>query len=1021
MKWLVALGMMLVTAAAHAAPALVVEDVAGKVLVRAVAAKLAAWRPASDVLVVVIPAGSGEVTVGDVPAGVKVETLAQGNLSGVVVRGVDGSWQVVQDGAKWLIRPGAGLKAESVMMLRDGWRVGGQTVVPQSLTAAGKTWQVGLVDSARSVAGSVAGVVKLGGAVAVTEAVSEEPAKVAIAPAEAKPVPDVKIVKESAPALKPMAVGTGRLVAMESAAPLKPLGQPVMAASVLPVRQSAPAQGMKVVGMDAMLARIEPASGPAPAAPRSLPVQAAGVLPVEAVRIQPASGLGKVAVISATGLPPIGQGKVVEDLLPQVLGDIYLPGTLVSLTLPRVNDDQHVQDEPPAATVEEMVAAVHEPVAEAPAVSMTAQAIPVVSRTWNQITLAPIEAALAAAEASATAKVEPPHAAPEPVQAAVDEPVVKEPEAARLLPVREGVYQDELAYMLQAIAEAPENSTRERDARMALAGFYLAWERPEEAISVLGTLPKRSDKLPSSPQARLYMALAQLARGVQPPKGLLDQGGTLASHAKLWQAVAASRIGDFAGALDAWPQERGILPQYPAYLREMAQLAQAQALVMVGDRKVAQQVIDQLREGYERSGRVPVGLTRLAGLARLGTPDEQQGLEFLAKAAEDMSDPAEAYRAKFQFVRALQQRRDLSDEQVRTYLTDLWFDWRGDELERDVLDMLGDLYDKAGEPRQALQYWQTLVRAYPDSPDLGRITERMTNAFLKVFDPENPKTYDPLEYVGMYYDFSELVPNDSRGDIVQEQIARILVDANLWKRAVPILETQLRYRPLDVPAQGRLSLLLARAYSRMGEAGEGIKVIDKWQTAAATSSVLAKEWKLVEADLLLQLKRPKTVTKELAAMPADDSDVRDRRIQAAWDATDWGLAIPLLEDKLKGVPAAQLVNDTGLQLALLQLGYAYGQTRDMDKLEGLEKRFSGGLKSLPKLADGLGSVAAGTGLSSTVVGAGALQPITTALSNVNRLVDRVELTRNDISRAKQEQQEYNDKMRYMELLPPPTL
>lgn len=152
----------LLVPAAWAAPAVQVGEADGKTLVRATAAKLAAWRPEADALVVVVPADSGEIEIGDLPTGITVETLKQGGLSGVLVRGFTGSWQVVQDGANWLIRPGKGLKEDSILMLRDGWRVSGDTLKPQVFTVAGKTWQVALAGRALSVAGSVAGVVKLG-------------------------------------------------------------------------------------------------------------------------------------------------------------------------------------------------------------------------------------------------------------------------------------------------------------------------------------------------------------------------------------------------------------------------------------------------------------------------------------------------------------------------------------------------------------------------------------------------------------------------------------------------------------------------------------------------------------------------------------------------------------------------------------------------------------------------------------------------------------------------------------------
>lgn len=1024
-----------------AATSVQVEQIDGKTLIHATATRLAAWRPVADGLVVVVPADSGSVEIGNLPDGVTADKVLQNGLTGVVVHGVTNSWQVVQDGANWLIRPGSGLKAESVLMLRDGWHVGSDTLHPQPLDVLGKSWQVALVNHAQSVAGSVAGVVRLGSGVAMQEAPVEASVPVAKALPEAKieaklepkvTVPQMvaqplaQVVPVAPARLQPVGDVALRAVPMMAAAPLKALGQPTMASAELPEHGEARG-GLQAMKLSEMLARIEPAAGPAEVSriqPLALP---SGTLPsglgrVAAVTrtVPVASGLGRVAVHPAPAVRPIGIGGVQSELLPQLLGDIYMPGTVISLTLPA---PAKVGNKTAAGEVAEVVSS-GEPVVMGANQLISEAAVSSTHSTWNQVSMAPMVAQLAAEKISASTASSASVALVAPVLEAVQPQVRELPVAAgaadRILPTRGDHYLDDVSDAMQAIAEAPADSTRARDGQMYLAGLYLAWQRPEEALAVLGELPQRADRQPGSPQARLYMALAQLAKGEAPDTGLLDLGGPLGNHGKLWQAVAASRAGDYGTALKLWPKERGILPQYPAYLRELAQQAQATALVMVGDRKVATKVIDELVDGYVSPTQPPVALERLRGLVRLGTPDESKGLEYLATAAEDMRDPAQAYRAKFEFVRALQQRHDLSKEQVRKYLTDLWFDWRGDDLEREVLETLADLYDKANQPREALEYWQTLVRAYPHAPDLNGITERMTEAFLRVFDPENPKIYDTLSYIGLYYDFSELVPNDARGDIVQEQIARLLTQANLWKRAVPILEQQLDHRPLDPAAQGRLALMLASAYGHMGNAADGIKLLDKWQRVA-TTSVLAREWKLAEYSLLMQLNRPDSAAKELAGLPDDDAEVRNARIEATWAAQDWSGSVPLLQAKLAHMPADYLVSDTGAQLATFRLGYAYGQLRDAQNLDGLTKRFAPGLNHLPQLADDMGAVAAGTGVSASVVAAGPLAPLTGAMNDINRLTDRIQELKDTMMSQRKEQKEYDDKMRYMDLLPPPAI
>lgn len=936
--------LVMVLAAGAALAQVAVENTDGQVVVRVDAARVAAWRLDARHLAVVA-ADAAEPEVAALPEGWQAEKVGGGELRGVVLEGPVGSWEVMQDGGRWLLRQGKNtVPGASALLLRDGWRVGGEVVKPARVTVGGEAWDVGLVDRPLSVGGSVVGVVRKARDLQPAQAAAEVPAEPA---APAAP-------KEPAKPAAPASAHAAEQVVDVAVVAKVPGALVVIPTSVSVAVKVSDSSGMQVVSVSQLMGRIEDSENTTAAAPLAMPT---GLVTAEADTPSEV-----VPVHAAEALAPVMLPQAASEILPRVLGEVYVPGTVVSLSVPGV----------------EALAPVSGSVMQLPAT------LPV-----NEPELREADVGEAAAE--------------------------------RLFPAMGGNYTDALSDVMQAVVEAPEGTERWRSGEVALAGFYLAWQRPEEALAVVSGLPQRKDGLPANPLARLYYGLAKLARGEDGSEAF-DQGGALAADAKLWHAVAASQMEDYATALRQWPKERGILPQYPAYLRELAQLAQARALVMAGDKNIATKVVDKLAEAYAGgAGRqVPAELLRLRGLVRLGTPEESLGLDYLAKAAADREDLASAYRAKYEFVRALQQRHDLSDAQVRKYLADLWLDWRGDSLERDVLRTLADLSDKNGQPRDALQYWQVLVQAYPHAPDLNAVTERMTEAFLRVFDPETAGTYDVLSYLGMYYDFRELVPNDVRGDAVQEQVARMLGDVTLWDRAVPILEQQLQYRPLDSASQGRLALMLAEDYRQMGKGGEALKVLDKWQKVA-TTTVLSRGWKLAEARLLLELDRPAAARKTVETLPADDVDARDVRITAAWRERNWKLAVPLLQDRLAKVTGNGLVEDSGAQLALFQLAYAYGQQKDGPGLDELTKRYAEVLPKLPQLADDMGVVAASTGVSATLVAGGPLSPLTRGLSDLNRLTERIMAQRAELQAAAAKQQEYNDKMKYMELLPPPAL
>lgn len=726
--------------------------------------------------------------------------------------------------------------------------------------------------------------------------------------------------------------------------------------------------------------------GAAPlAAPAPMPEKIAGYASIE-----PAAGL------APTPNPAVAMEALVGDVLfPSGLQPFqgalqpYVPGTRVPLPQP-------------------------EPTATLPDAAVSATTEGEASQSTAAVVISP---SLPQANLSTTLLLE-----REPVVIARSEEKVTT-ELGVLIPPRGPHYGRELTEALRAVAEAPLGSVAAREARLALAGVYLAWQRPEEAQAVLGTLPQRADGLPAGAVPRLLTGVAALAREQVPQEGAFDQTGTLAPHAQLWAAVAANARGAPATALEQWPTQRGILPEYPPYLRALAQAAQANALVMTGQNQAALKALQGLAAGYGREG-LPPELRRLRGLARLGTQAVQEGLEDLAAAAEDRTNPAIAAQAKLEFVQALHRRKEISDAQLRGYLRDLQQEWRGDETERQSLAALADLYEKANEPNNALKTWQTLLQNFPRTPDISTVTDRMAQAFVAIFDPEAEQTFDPLTYLGLYYDFRELLPNDERGDLVQERMAEALVKANLFDRAAPVLEQQLQYRALEPVAQGRLTLLLAQTYRQLGRPEEAYQLLEARRNVATTQT-LRRGWALESARTLAVLNRPQAAAEVLqpllAADQLEDKEAQQLAADVAWQGQDWPGTITALNRLLAKVPATELVSNPMVQLQTFQLAYALGQTGQADDLAKLKARYQQAWPQLPQLADDINAVAASSGVTGVPPEGGPLQALTTALSGINSLDDQVAQIRRQLDRRRESRDEYNRRMQYMELLPPPAL
>lgn len=557
-----------------------------------------------------------------------------------------------------------------------------------------------------------------------------------------------------------------------------------------------------------------------------------------------------------------------------------------------------------------------------------------------------------------------------------------------------------------------------QQARRELVAYYLAWGRPHEAAAELAMLPLREDGLPLAKDDRLYLAMSHVlrGRGAESVALLEVDASHRPAHRALWRAAALQQAGRSAEALRAWPENDAELTGYPPAVAAELMLLHGEALLAVGNKADAMAYLDGLTEQVG-DGQV-ARLNYLRGKVRLGTRKEQEGLELLALAAEDPHDLTSAYRAKFDFVRALMRRGELEDHQVTSYLEGMRMLWRGDALEQEILLMLGDYYLKQRNYRGALGRWKTLARVYPDMPGMAALTDKMTEAVLGAFDPENPEQYSPLTYLGLYFDFKELLPNDVRGDRVVEMAGRLLSEQGLPERAIPLLEQVLRYRAVEPIDKARVALVLADAYTANGKPGEALKLLDAHK-AMAVNSVQQKLWPLAEARALLALQRPDAVV--AALKDSLEKDAVMLRAEAAWQKQSWAYLADVLTPVVARLKPEDLPASMFNQLAVLRLAYAYGQQNERAALEQLLARFGAVGESLPAMADTLAAIATQAGVAEGTRAVRPLALVADSLAGLNSFTDTFRREQRAEAERRDEIEDYNGKMRYMELLPPPAL
>jgi tetratricopeptide (TPR) repeat protein len=153
-----------------------------------------------------------------------------------------------------------------------------------------------------------------------------------------------------------------------------------------------------------------------------------------------------------------------------------------------------------------------------------------------------------------------------------------------------------------------------------------------------------------------------------------------------------------------------------------------------------------------------------------------------------------AARAEFSLVELGLQQETVTPDEAIERLDRLRFQWRGDELELDVLDRLGKLYLAKNDYRKGLNTLRTAVTYFPEKEKVKGIAQTMTESFRKLHLAGEADQLPPLKALALYDDFRELTPAGPEGDLMIQRLAERLVAVDLLDRAAGLLSHQVRYR-----------------------------------------------------------------------------------------------------------------------------------------------------------------------------------------------------------------------------------
>jgi len=420
-----------------------------------------------------------------------------------------------------------------------------------------------------------------------------------------------------------------------------------------------------------------------------------------------------------------------------------------------------------------------------------------------------------------------------------------------------------------------------------------------------------------------------------------------------WRASVLADEGDWQQAADIMPQGLSILHDYPALLQNRLVPKLAEVALRAGDLDKAQELLSIVEENEKTlMTEQKAALNYLQGeLAR-----QRNDLATTKKLWEPLTigiDDLHRAKAGLALTRLRVDKGELNIEKAIDNLERLRYAWRGDQLEVQINYWLGRTYFESGQFIKGLKIMREAASYDPGTPLGKRVTAEMADVFSELFLSERLTEVSPLDAVGLYDEFKELVPLDERGDRIIERLAEHLVQADLLTRSGDLLKYQLDHRLKDSEIY-RVGIRLAaiRLLDRLPD--QAISALD---IAATQLEKMPEEMKtppryravtMLRARALSRKGRPDQALEMLNDL-SRTPEMNRLRADIAWTAGYWDDAAEALGDVIvdQNLSLTRPLEEEDAEL-LLQRGIALNLSSDRIALANMREKYSDLMSQTPK-------------------------------------------------------------------------
>jgi len=174
--------------------------------------------------------------------------------------------------------------------------------------------------------------------------------------------------------------------------------------------------------------------------------------------------------------------------------------------------------------------------------------------------------------------------------------------------------------------------------------------------------------------------------------------------------------------------------------------------------------------------------------------DEEKALATLKLLSENVEDRKNRAAALFELTKYnLVNGIYETEEAIEKFLLSSTI-WRDDFFEMDVYETVGSLYISNEDYVNALLYWDTLVKNFPQTTESIFVLGKMKDLFIELFDSGIAYGMEPLQALRIYFKYNNLMPSGEVGDRITRKMGQFFIQADMIEDAIDIILHQIKYR-----------------------------------------------------------------------------------------------------------------------------------------------------------------------------------------------------------------------------------